>query len=159
MRSLAGDSELMTDAQTLARDLEAAGKLCSVPPPPSDEQIARLAQQERQAQFAAAADEDDEPAPPLDPETERLVTAMVALPIDHTPAGMWVLRRFGYTAAMNPQNMLMVMSGEGGTVGAPAQTAQLDPTAAECVQIVEERAQAAGMRPRSVHVDCASAVQ
>lgn len=29
MRSLAGDSGLMKDAQTLARDLEAAGKLCS----------------------------------------------------------------------------------------------------------------------------------
>lgn len=124
-----------------------------------------MAQQERQARFAAAADEDDEPAPPLDPETERLVTAMAALPIipadppGTAQAGVWVLRRFGYTAAMNPHNALMVMSGQGGTVGAPAQTAQLDPTAAECVQIVEERAQAGGMRPRSVHVDCVSAVQ
>ena len=148
-----------------ARALESAGELRHTPPPPSKAQQERLKEAVRAARFDQAADDDDEPEEPLDEQTKAAVESLAALPaIDalppdqsHRDASTWVTRRMGYTEAENPNHMLMVLA-PGLFPGMPAMTAALDPTAAELLQIVADRAADVGRRPAILCVDCAAAV-
>ena len=55
--------------------------------------------------------------------------------------------------------LLIMSAGGDGPIGVPATTNALDPTSAELLRILAQRAQAHGQRPRTIFTDCVGAVK
>eukprot|EP01052_Picozoa_sp_SAG31_P007651 SAG31_NODE_368_length_16798_cov_20.422780_4_plen_395_part_00 len=113
--------------------------------------------------FAASGGEETEVSPAL----QALARSIASHRVEPKPADgetgrwFWVLRRFDYSEATNPEHLFILMSATrdgGGPLASWASSAALDPTPAELLKYVEAAVLHHGYRPAELAVDTQSAV-